>query len=140
VTPLLNIAAFPLALRGEWDLAGERFTLVEPFIYNDTEKGVYVSVPAGFETDFSSIPRAVWMWFPKTQYPAAGLIHDRLYDEPVAWLHGVRTALNRGQCDDIWRRILHLSGCRRTKRVSAWLALRAGGWLAWQNHRQRDRT
>lgn len=128
---------FPLPLLGFFDLSGERFTTTAPFIYNDEEKGIYLEVPPR-STDFSSIPRAAWVWFPKTQYPAAGLVHDQLYDVPFAIVDGVRKELSRGECDDIWRRILDLCGCRKSKRLSAWAFLRAGGFVAWNKYRRRD--
>lgn len=130
---------FPLPLIGSWDLAGEVFTTSERFIYNDEEKGIYLEVPPR-RTDFSSVPRAGWWWFPKTQYPAAGLVHDQLFDEPFAIVAGVRKEMSRGECDDVWRRILHLSGCRKSKRVLAWSVLRMGSWRAWNDHRQRDKA
>jgi hypothetical protein len=139
MTPVVAASkVFPFPLMGQWDLSGERFTTTCPFVYDDAAKGWRVYVPAGLETDFSSIPRVVWAWFPKTQFPAAGVVHDHLYRHPYAFVGGVRVRLSRGQCDDMWRRVLDLSGCRRTKRLSAWLGLRAGGWAAWNKYREAE--
>lgn len=133
------VAVFPELPLGRWDLEGERFTTFQPFVYHDSQNAVRVYIGSGFVTDFSSIPRAVWWWFPKTSYPAAGLLHDHLYRHPYAYIHGVRTRLDRGQCDELWRRALHLSGCRKSKRVAAWMGLRAGGWAAWNSYRKAER-
>lgn len=116
---------FPLPLRGEFQDFGERLTLTEPFVFvDDTER---IEVPAGFCTDFNSVPRPLWVWFPPWQFPEAAVIHDYLYRNP-----GGR---NRDQCDVIHRRILHVSRCRKSKRLVAYLGLRSGGWVAWNRYR-----
>lgn len=129
MTPIVT-GHFPVPLRGEWDLSGDRFTTTDTFVYHDAEKGWHVEVPAGTVTDFSSIPRVLWPWFPPTEAPAAGLVHDWLYRHPEG--------RSRRLCDEMWRRILDLSGVRKSKRLTAWLGLRTGGWVAWGRYRERE--
>lgn len=140
MTPLAP-GVFPYPLRGEWDLSASdvRFTLTDPFVYDDAEKAVKVYVPSGTVTDFSSVPRVLWSWFAPTEFPAAGVVHDQMYRHPHAFSRGTRIPLTRGQCDDIYRRILHLSGCRKSKRLAAWSGLRIGGWAAWNKYRKAER-
>lgn len=132
---------FPLPLRGEW-LTPRRFKLLEPFRYVDPEKGIDLTIPAGFVTDFNSVPRAVWWYFSPTDVLEAGLVHDWLYGYPDRFERlssvGPHPPLSRQQCDDIHRRILHLKGMRLTKRNVIYSALRSGGWKAWNAHRAKD--
>lgn len=135
---------FPLHLAGEFSDDGRRLTLEHPFIFDDRENGIGVRVPAGFQTDFNSVPRPLWGYFPPWQYPEAGVIHDWLYKAPNAFWeyvpesNGFRAPtriLSREECDSIHRRILELKGCRWTKRQLAYAALRAGGWKPWNSYR-----
>jgi hypothetical protein len=137
---------FPLPLAGEFSEDGRRLTLLKPFSYHDPEKCLLVEVPSGFETDFNSVPRALWGYFPPWQYPEAGVIHDWLYKAPNGFkrvcknypndcLKCEHLSLTRQECDDIHRRILDLKGCRWAKRQLAYAALRAGGWKPWKKYR-----
>lgn len=104
---------------------GHRWLLVEPFDYKDGVE--FVHVPAGFVTDLNSVPRAVWWWFPKTESPAAGLVHDFLYRYPDK-----RT---REQVDRIHLRILELCGVRKSKRLAAYYGIRIGSGGTWNRYR-----
>lgn len=123
--------AFPLGgIRGEFDLSGNGryLTLTHDFAYADG--AVLITVPAGFQTDFNSVPRAAWIWFPPWECPEAALVHDWLYQHP-----GGRS---RGEVDGIHRTIMAIKGERRSKRVAVWLAIRAGGWVPWNRYREKD--
>jgi hypothetical protein len=122
---LTSGGSFPLPLVGEFQDAGRHFRLVADFAYIDQKDRIVI--PAGFTTDFNSIPRPLWVWFPPWQYPEAGVVHDFLYRYP-----GPRS---RKECDEIHRTILHKLGCRKSKRVAAYLGLRAGGWHPWGAYR-----
>ena len=53
-----------------------------------------ITVPAGFITDFASIPRGLWNLFPPTgKYGKAAVIHDYLYRN---------TVVDRLQCDQVF--------------------------------------
>lgn len=67
-------------------LDGRNWKLHEDFSYFDEVglpgdvDGTFIDVPAGFVTDFASIPRALWTILPPTgQYGKAAVIHDWLY-------------------------------------------------------------
>lgn len=131
-------AIFPLPLNGQFSDDGRRFTLDLPFVYVDAEKDIRVEIPAGFETDFNSVPRVLWGYFPPWQYLEAGLVHDWLYKAPDAFKSAsLKPPLTRQQCDDIHRRILDLKGCRWSKRQTAYAALRMGGWKPWNEYRSK---
>lgn len=58
---------------------GDSYKLIEEFDYIVTE-GEVIRVPAGFVTDFASIPRGLWNIFPPTgKYGKAAVIHDYIY-------------------------------------------------------------
>lgn len=133
-------ANFPLPINGQWSDDEDTFILDTPFVYDDPEEGLLITIPAQFETDYNSVPQAFESWFPATQYLRAGLVHDYLYHAPRGpyGANGAILDLTREQCDSVHRRILHLEGCRWSKRQAIWLALRAGGWVAWNRHRAAD--
>ena len=133
-------ANFPLPINGQWSDDETKFILDTPFVYNDPEKGCLITVPAQFDTDFNSVPQFFESWFPAMQYMAAGLVHDFLYRRPKGpyGANGATLDLTREDCDDLHRRILHLKGCRWSKRQAIWSALRSGGWAAWNKHREAD--
>lgn len=67
----------PLDLRASDD--GLNYTLLAAFDY-DTSLGLTIHVPAGFVTDFASVPRALWPLLPPNgRYGKAAVIHDYLY-------------------------------------------------------------
>lgn len=87
--------------------------------------GVRYEIPAGFETDFASIPSRrmlgnVQLW---------ALLHDHLY-----WANG----MTRAQADRIMRRAMAGFGVSWWIRWIVWAAVRLGGWVAWRAHRRRD--
>lgn len=58
------------------------FILTEPFAYHigNYPSEEIITVPAGFVTDFASVPRALWWLFPPHgKYAKAAIVHDYLY-------------------------------------------------------------
>lgn len=56
--------------------------LLEPLEYHvgDADSAEVITVPAGFETDFASIPRGLWNLFPPLgPWGRPAIIHDFLY-------------------------------------------------------------
>lgn len=97
---------------------GRTMTLLEPVLYRD---GVHrVTVPAGFETDFNSVPRVFWRFLGPWEFPEAGVVHDYLYR------FGIGT---RADADHIHRRALINLGCAPLRAWIAWAALRLFGGL-----------
>lgn len=112
---------FPLPLQIRLTRNGRHGILLAPFAFVD--EGVEIVVPAGFTTDFNSIPRGLWNVFPPWEYPEAGVVHDWLYRTPGEH--------SRAFSDGVHKRILELLGAPWWKRWAAWAALRAAGWRAW---------
>lgn len=58
------------------------FRTLEPFSFEMGAEGSghFIHVPAGFETDFASVPRFLWRLFPPWgEYRKAAVLHDYLY-------------------------------------------------------------
>lgn len=76
------MSRFTTPLVGSWDDDMTTFTLRESFVYyvgelNSDEK---IEVPAGFETDFASVPRYFQWLLPSVgRYGKAAVLHDYLY-------------------------------------------------------------
>lgn len=116
-----------------------RFTLDTDFVYDDPEKDIRVVVPAGFTTDFSSIPSLFWAYMAPWEHPEAGVVHDWLYKSPAAFASTTyKPPLTQAQCDDMYRRILDLKGVRWSKRQTLWSILRIAGGVSWNRHRAAD--
>jgi hypothetical protein len=108
-------------------LDGRNFKVTAPFTYETTilppaAFGAQILVvPAGFVTDFGSIPPIFWpVAPPQGKYGKAYVIHDLLYRTP-----GLATRL---QADDVLReamRLLEPPGRSWIKRFDDWLMRRA---------------
>ena len=88
-----------------------------------------ITVPSGFDTDFSSLPTFLQWIVHWSKVDVAGVVHDWLYAEGE----------DRKWADRIWK-VLALSGERRANQVQAgicWLGLRVFGAIAWNRHARR---
>lgn len=89
--------------------------------------GVTITVPAGFKTDFSSVPRGFRWLVSVTDGIEGSIVHDRLYRLPGTYTRSfadsVMEAMDRQQLG--WFR-----------RKSKWLGVRAGGWYTWRRARR----
>jgi hypothetical protein len=109
---------------------GEKWLVTQPFTYAPST----VIVPAGFTTDFASVPRIFWRVIgPPTGfghgagYGKAAVIHDFLYSEP--------NGRTRAQCDRVFLDVMEDVGVSPMRRRLMWLAVRVGGWSPWRRHR-----
>jgi hypothetical protein len=120
---------FPLGtVTGRFTDNGRSLTLTMPFRYVDGD--MTVDVPAGFVTDFNSVPRGFWNFFPPWEYPEAGVVHDFLYRNP-----GV---LSRAAVDGIHNRIMDIEGSSWWLRRGVRAALFIGGRVPWGKYRQAE--
>lgn len=106
--------------------------LHEPFRFIHNRLGVLeetIVVPAGYETDFASVPGIFWSLVPKDgQYDGAAVIHDFLYGMKGKDVEPPRT---RHECDDIFLDGMAVLNVPKWKRDIMWFAVRIGGWLPW---------
>jgi hypothetical protein len=86
-----------------------------------------IEVPAGFNTDFASVPRIFRNLLPPDgPYGRAAVIHDYLYST-----HGLGGELTREQCDRILLEAMKRLGVSWITRMTIFWAVRAGGQSHW---------
>jgi hypothetical protein len=97
------------------------------------EKGeVRIYVPAGFMTDFASIPWMFRWWQTGSVGPQrmGAYFHD--------WLYSSQEKYSRADADKIFRDVMEFAGGgglrRWFRRWAMWSALRVGGWMAWRSN------
>jgi hypothetical protein len=107
---------------------------VKPIVYTLAQDLIYVSdifgtivVPAGFKTDFASVPRLLWMIIsPIDEHGKAAVVHDYCYY--IAYD-------KKKRCDDIFREGLIVLRVPKWKVVCMYWSVRIFGWVAWLKHR-----
>lgn len=110
----------------------DEFIVSTPFFwyldYEEKNKN-YVIVPAGFVTDFGSIPRLLWFWMSPTKYTAY-ILHDWLYFQKEYFKNQYEIwEVGRAEADEILRLALIVEGMNRVRARIVWLAVRLFGWL-----------
>lgn len=99
----------------------------------DDEKR-HITVAAGFETDFASIPRMFWRVFPPSgRYMRASVVHDYLYKNRIGEVPGdpdTRTIARR-QADRIFLEGMKALGVSGFKRGLIFRAVRTFGASGW---------
>lgn len=97
--------------------------LDKPLVYQSDLLGEIV-VPAGFKTDFASVPRLVGMYLLfGGKGERAAVVHDWLYSQ-----HKV----SRELADDVFREALIATGYARWEYEPMYAGVRVGGWVAWK--------
>lgn len=91
--------------------------------YRPTCPDDFVLVPAGFRTDFASVPAVLRFAFDVDNLVApAALVHDWLYESQQ---------VDRATADGIFLAALKANGVSSWKARAYWLGVRAGGWTQW---------
>jgi hypothetical protein len=119
----MSIFTRPLIVSPQTD--GKTWTLVEPFCYDVGFEGSKntIDVPAGFITDFASVPRPFWWIIPRWgSYGNAAVVHDYLYQTGTK---------SRKYADEIFLEAMKVSGTSWICRHIMFLAVRIFGGLAY---------
>jgi hypothetical protein len=94
--------------------------VLEPLVYRG-RRDVFV-VPAGFRTDFASVPRVVVWLIPRIgRYTPAAVLHDWLVTEGI-----VGGAVTSRDADGLFRRALRELGIPPVRRWLMWCGVRWG--------------
>lgn len=105
------------------DIDGTNFKIVDEFDYHtdiDLPSGNVVHIPAGFITDFASVPKVFWNILPPNgRYGKAAVVHDFLYRTK-----GMAT---KAQADRVFLEAMKALGVGYFTRTSMYLAVRAFG-------------
>ena len=116
-------------------LGDDRWRLEQDYTYQDGDHRI--TVPAGFEFDLSSVPRAFWSVIaPFELSVTAPLLHDFLYryaGQPPAGAIEPPKRYTRKETDDLFRRVMEEEGVPAWRRQLAYSAVRLFGGRAWQN-------
>ncbi len=106
----------------------DRWALVDDLVYRGRWERFLV--PAGFRTDFASVPRVVTWLVPRFgAYTLAAILHDWLCSE------GIRSgAVTSRDADGIFRRVMRESGVPVLRRWMMWAGVR---WGALTDERRR---
>ena len=116
---------------------GRHYRVIVPFEFASEVVEAIIRIPAGFITDFASIPRVLWALIPPTgRYSKAAVVHDMLYQYPeclpvpVTWMQANRVLLEGMEA----LRVGWLT------RHAIFAGVCAGGWIVWRNYRRQERT
>lgn len=104
---------------------GRKWKLWKEFSYHigSEYSADYVHVPAGFVTDFASVPFVFWAILPRWgRYGKAAILHDWLYH------YHIRT---RKEADCIFYEAMLVNGTKKWKAKVMYWAVRIAGWLSW---------
>jgi len=114
--------------------------LLEPLEYRvgSAESGETIVVPAGFLTDFASIPWGLWNLFPPLgPWARPAIIHDFLYATrgdgwafQRCWITRERPYA-RAEADAIFREAMRVVGVDAWRREVMYRAVRLGGGGGW---------
>ena len=112
--------------------AVQLYEVTQPFSYESDKFGKTITVPAGFKTDFASIPRAAWGFLdpedPIIAWPS--VIHDYLYTCKGKLPDG--TKYNREKADSVLREAMEACGAASLIRQSVYQAVKAFGGAHWK--------
>jgi len=116
-----------------------KWTLLSPLLYvGNTDS---FTVPAGFRTDFASVPAIFRSLVSKIgAHTKAAVLHDWLYHERpfVQAAFGVVLPISRKDADGIFLRAMRESGVGWWRRTMAYQAVRNGGLAAWNKARAQN--
>jgi len=126
----MNASAFPLPLKIEnlADGSEYEFKLLSQFVFrwqgSKTQPARDLVVPAGFCTDFASIPRPLQGFLDAVNDVApAAVIHDFLYTSQMFE--------DRANADGVFFDALRANGVGWMRARTLWAGVRLGGWIKW---------
>lgn len=109
------------------------YKTLEPFIYDNSSPGIClrIIVPAGFETDFASIPRIFWVILPPFgQYTKAAVVHDFMYKE--------KDSPRREICDAVLLEIMAELNTPWYRKWPIYFAVRCFGWMFFTSNKNKE--
>lgn len=109
-------------------MGGRRWKLLAPLAFYSKRLGRVIIVPAGFVTDFASVPRLPFMyWFFGGKADRAAVVHDLLY----RW--GEPLGISRWEADMIFLEAMEAMGMSFTVRYPMTWGVVIGGWWSYGN-------
>jgi hypothetical protein len=106
-----------------WDHAKRKVEYRTLKWYVFTIRGNTIMIPAGYQTDFASVPRWLWAFIPPVgRYNAPALVHDYLYDNRIG---------TRKEADKIFLDMMLQYGVHRWGALCMYWGVRIGGRRWW---------
>jgi len=105
---------------------GKHWVVRKPFTYyiGEENSDSFVIVPAGFITDFASVPRIFWRLVPRWgKYGTAAVLHDYLY-----WCQ----KYTRKRSDEIFLEAMLVLGTKKSTAKNMYRAVRWCGGKSWK--------
>lgn len=104
------------------------FVLIESMTYVIGSTSVEITVPAGFVTDYASIPEALWsLYSPHDQYSRAAIVHDYLYWSQLC---------TREQADNLFMIAMKESEVPKNMRDFVYAGVHLFGGSSWTENQQ----
>jgi hypothetical protein len=93
------------------DLAGKKWRLLQPLVFESKRyAGIFVS-PDGFETDYASIPQWLHWLFPKSgKHNRAAVLHDACYAGVTTTLSGLPQHVVKSVADALFLEAMQADG------------------------------
>ena len=111
-------------------MSDKEVVLLSPLRYQSAILDGIVEVPAGFKTDFASVPRVpIAYWFYGNRAHRESVIHDYIYS---------CGNVNRSMADKVFMEAMKVRNKNWFVRWPMFIGVRCGGWAAWKSHRNRD--
>jgi hypothetical protein len=111
---------------------GTYWFLTSPLVYEIGDTGIAVTVPKGFVTDFTSIPRPFWSFLPKWgSYGPPAVVHDFLYWDQKC---------SREQADKLFLAAMKESDVGSFREYLIHKAVRWGGSFSWSSNNKLKRS
>jgi len=100
--------------------------LRETWFYCSPDNGDLYAVPAGYVTDFASIPAAAKLLFPPFgDWAEAAIVHD--------WIYDVGAVGGRERADQVFKTAMAEMGVGKVRKTLMYWAVRAGGSGAYKD-------
>ncbi|KKM65451.1 hypothetical protein LCGC14_1491230 [marine sediment metagenome] len=115
---------------------GKHWKLHTRFTY-EVSPELLVAIPAGFVTDFASVPWPFWNFIrPWGKWGKAAVLHDFMYQNhrPFCFPANQRSVY-RSEADWFFREAMEALGVAPWRRNLMYWGVRAFGWLAWRKKR-----
>lgn len=123
-----------------WSAGRPLWRLTAPLHYRSSRLGAVVRVPAGFKTDFASVPRLLFSWWiAGGRAPRAAVIHDFLYQGGLV----ADRRVSRSDADAVLQEAAAAdphSGTNAITRFLMWSAVRVAGWVSYRRRAVRAKS
>ena len=118
------VSEFLTKLRVE-QVTEDDWVLLEPLVYSSELLGRKVTVPAGFVTDFASVPRLPFIyWFAGDTAKAPAVLHD--------WFYRTNTEdITRATADALLAEAMEVRGYWKIRSWLMWAGVRIGGYWSY---------